>query len=158
AAQPAHLEPTCLALLALRPVAEPYAAAVDGGRAFLRRCRQPDGSYRLGRGREAAVWGTAMALVTETAYRDGDTSSAGEQATAAFLLGVKGRVITADPEVADMCDIDMGLTGWPWAENNFSWVEPTSWACLALRALGQGGNPRVAEGTKLLLDRAFDQG
>jgi uncharacterized protein (DUF362 family) len=156
--QPAHLEPTCLALLALQPEAERYAAAVSAGRAFLRCCRQADGSYRLDRGREAAVWGTALALFTEAVYRTGDQPTADEEATAAFLLAVKGRVIAADPEVADMCDIDMALTGWPWAEGNFSWIEPTAWACLALHALGQGQQPRVQEGEKLLLDRAFDQG
>ncbi len=158
AGQPAHLEPTCLALLALRPAADKYADVVKAGRAVLRRCRQADGSYRLPRGRESAVWGTAMALLTEAAYRDGPMPNAEEQATAAFLLGVSGRVIKDDPEVADMCDIDMTLAGWPWAENNFSWVEPTAWACLALHALGQGNQPRVAEGERLLLDRAFDQG
>ena len=57
-----------------------------------------------------------------------------------------------------MCDIDVTLTGWPWGEGTFSWVEPTSWACLALHRLGQGDHPRVQEGERLLLDRAFDQG
>src|SRR3954447_7033799 len=156
--QPAHLEPTCLALLALRPEAERFATAVVGGRAFLQSCRRPDGSYRLSRGRDAAVWGTALALFTDAAYRDGDTPSAEETATAAVLLGIKGRVVDADPEVADMCDIDVTLAGWPWGEGTFSWVEPTSWACLALHRLGLGDHPRVREGERLLLDRAFDQG
>src|SRR5207237_4238482 len=81
--QPAHLEPTCLALLALRPEAERFAAAVAAGRAFLRACRRPDGSYRLARGRYAAVWGTALALFTESVYREGGSPSADEVATAA---------------------------------------------------------------------------
>jgi uncharacterized protein (DUF362 family) len=156
--QPAHLEPTCLALLALRPQADRFAAEVAGGREFLRSCRRPDGSYRLARGRDAAVWGTALALFTESVYRDGEGPSAEEAATAGTLLGIKGRVVPADPEVADMCDIDVSLTGWPWGEATFSWVEPTSWACLALHRLGHGNHPRVLEGERLLLDRAFDQG
>jgi uncharacterized protein (DUF362 family) len=156
AEQPAHLEPTCLALLALNPEADKYAAAVAGGRAFLRACRRPDGSYRLARGRDAAVWGTALALFTETCY--GDTPPEELTATAAALLGTRGRALTADPEVADMCDIDLSLTGWPWGEGTFSWVEPTSWACLALHRRGHGDHPRVREGEKLLLDRAFDVG
>src|SRR6476620_10028188 len=77
--QPAHLEPTCLALLALRPDSEQHATVVNGGRSFLRRCRQSDGSYRLGRGREAAIWGTALALFTESAYRDHHSLSVEEQ-------------------------------------------------------------------------------
>ena len=74
------------------------------------------------------------------------SATADETASVAFLLGVKGRVLTDDPEVADMCDIDMALTGWPWGEGNFSWVEPTSWACLALRRVGQREHPRVTDG------------
>ena len=36
------------------------------------------------------------------------------------------------------------LIGWPWAEDTFSWVEPTAWACLALRAAGPGRPPARA--------------
>src|SRR5437899_2157412 len=86
--QPAHLEPTCLALLALRPEAERFAELVAGGRAFLRDCRQSDGGYRLNRGREAAVWGTALALFTESAYHESGDATADETASVAFLLGV----------------------------------------------------------------------
>jgi uncharacterized protein (DUF362 family) len=57
-----------------------------------------------------------------------------------------------------MMDIDVRLVGWPWAEDTFSWVEPTAWACLALRKAGRGDHPRVQEGLRLLLDRAFDTG
>jgi uncharacterized protein (DUF362 family) len=156
--EPAHLEPTCLALLALQPSADHFAPAVESGRRFLARCRQPDGSYRLARGRPDAVWGTAMALFVETAYCGSDALNAELAASAGFLLGLEGRVIKADPEVADMVDIDMGLVGWPWAEGTFSWVEPTAWACLALSAIGQGSQPRVQQGRKLLLDRAFSEG
>ena len=43
----------------------------------------------------------------------------------------------------------MEIVGWPWAVDNFSWVEPTSWACVALRAVGQGGHERVREGQRM---------
>jgi uncharacterized protein (DUF362 family) len=67
--------------------------------------------------------------------------------------------MTKDPETSDMeNDIDLTLVGWPWAATNFGWVEPTAWACLALRAAGQENHPRVQQGLKLLLDRAFDSG
>ena len=42
-----------------------------------------------------------------------------------------------------MFDIDPERVGWPWAEGTFSWVEPTAWAVLALRAAGHGEHPRV---------------
>src|SRR5205807_10059280 len=79
------------------------------------------------------------------------------QKTISFLLGVRGK-IPESVESGELHDIDLKLTGWPWAEDNFSWVEPTAWAALALRHVGREKHPRVQEGLKLLLDRAMDEG
>jgi uncharacterized protein (DUF362 family) len=61
-------------------------------------------------------------------------------------------------DCAELIDIDFTLEGWPWALGNFSWAEPTAWACLALNRAGYGQHPRVLEGVRLLLDRAADEG
>jgi uncharacterized protein (DUF362 family) len=152
--QVAHLEPTCLALLALSLEADRFADALAKGRQVLRRSALPDGSYRLERGREEAVWPTALALFVQSVL-GGPAEEL--RPTAARLLGLKGsRPDNTDP--GDLHDIDLKLIGWPWAENNFSWAEPTAWACLALRRVGQGGHARVEEGLRLLLDRASDEG
>jgi uncharacterized protein (DUF362 family) len=154
AAQPAHLEPTCLALLALSSEPTRFRAAIDAGMAWLGRCATPEGTYRLDRGRPEAVWPTAMVLFVQASLGQ---SAADAARTAAALLAVRGR--PADDGGGDeVNDIDLNLIGWPWAENTFSWVEPTAWACLALRRAGQGNHPRVREGQKLLLDRALEQG
>ena len=152
--RPAHLEPTCLALLALAPEAERYRPAFDGGLAALRNCEGADGFYRIDHGRPEAVWPTSLALLTQTVLglnRDGCARAA------AALLHLRGRQtdLRQDEEAHD---IDLKLVGWPWAENTFSWVEPTARACLALRRAGHGDHPRVAEGLQLLLDRTLDGG
>jgi uncharacterized protein (DUF362 family) len=151
--QPAHLEPTCLALLALSRRPERFAAAIQAGRNWLRQCLASDGTYRLGRGRPEAIWPTALVLFTQAILGDKHDSLL---QTAAALLACKGR----QPETKDeeISDIDDRLVGWPWAEGNFSWVEPTAWACMALRRIGQGRHPRVEEGLKLLRDRILEQG
>ncbi len=153
-AQPAHLEPTCLALLALAPEAERFLRPFDAGLAALQRCQGPDGFYRPDRGRPEAVWPTSLALFTLTALGIDPDSWA---RAAAALLHLRGRQsdLRQDEEAHD---IDIRLVGWPWAENTFSWVEPTARACLALRAAGHGGHPRVAEGQALLLDRVLEGG
>src|SRR5262249_42538162 len=61
-------------------------------------------------------------------------------------------------DAEEIHDIDLKIVGWPWAENNFSWVEPTAWAVVALRRAGHGSHPRVDEGQRLLLDRAHEEG
>jgi uncharacterized protein (DUF362 family) len=159
--QPLHLEPTCLAILALAGEPEKYQPLIERARAAIAANRAADATYRLARGRPQAVWATALVLVTEhalspTACAPGSPLAA----TAERLLAIESRVLKVDDEeVADMkIDIDLTLRGWPWAEANFAWVEPTSWACLALTAVGRGDHPRVQEGRNLLLDRAFDSG
>lgn len=149
----AHLEPTCLALLALAREPLRYAQVLESGRNRLRQWVGADGLYRLERGRPEAIWPTALALFT-LAVLDEETASL--QKTAAALLAYKGR--QAETEGDETSDIDTRLIGWPWAEGNFSWVEPTAWACLALRRVGLDEHPRVEEGLKLLRDRTLADG
>lgn len=151
-----HPEPTSLALLALQSAADEFATAISTGLAALERHRQPDGGYRLANGRPEAEWSTAIALFTKLALGANPESM---KPTISRLLSVESRIIERGPETSDMeNDIDLKLIGWPWAAANFGWVEPTAWACLALRAAGFERHPRVQEGLKLLLDRAFDTG
>jgi len=147
----AQLEPTCLALLALSLEADKHKNQIDLGRKFLDRALSADGSYRLANGREEAVWPTSQALFVQAVLGQSNP------ATVDRLLSIEGKT-TDNREAEEMNDIDLKIIGWPWAENNFSWVEPTAWACLALRTAGQGNHSRVQEGLRLLLDRAMDEG
>ena len=154
AGQAAHLEPTCLALLALSAEAERFRPALDAGRGWLEQCACGDGTYRLARGRPEAVWPTALVLFVQASL---DYPAEEVDRTAAALLGRRGRP-AEQAGGDDVNDIDLELVGWPWAEDTFSWVEPTAWACVALRRAGQGDHPRVREGQELLLDRALEPG
>jgi uncharacterized protein (DUF362 family) len=155
AGQPAQVEPTCVALLALSLEPERFAEPIVRGRAVLEQSARPDGLYRVLRGREEAVWPTAQILFLRATLADPPEQL---RPTVARLLGLRGIVPDEDPEMDQIHDMDYRLVGWPWAEANFSWVEPTAWACLALRRAGYGSHPRVEEGQRLLIDRAFDEG
>jgi uncharacterized protein (DUF362 family) len=152
--QAPNLEASCLGLLATLGAQERFGEVITKGRRFIDQCAASDGSYRLEQGREEALWPTSLVLFTQSVL--GASRDVLER-TARRLLGLRGRV-PDNPEAGEVQDIDVKLTGWPWAENNFSWVEPTSWAILALRAVGQGEHPRVREGVQMLLDRAMDSG
>lgn len=152
--QPAQLEPTCLALLALSLEKESFAPAIAKGMQVLQKHETASGAYRLEHGWEESTWPTGLVLFVQA---DLGESQDRVRRTASALLGLRGKSID-ETEATAMHDIDARLVGWPWALGNFSWVEPTAWACLALHRAGQGDHPRVAEGSKLLLDRAFDDG
>lgn len=152
--QELHLEPTCLALLALSLDRDRYAEAIAKSRQALETCATPEGSYVLTRGREEAVWPTALVLFVQAALGAEEAALA---RTAGRLLALRGRVPDS-ADAAEMHDIDFRIPGWPWAEENFSWAEPTAWACLALRAARYGEQARVQDGLRLLLDRAQDRG
>ena len=149
--QPLHLEPTCLAILALASDRAKFGNLVENGLEALEANRTADGTYRLTRGRPEAAWPTALVLFTEHALSPLNCAPGSPLSlTAEKLLTIESRVLKVeDDEISDMkIDIDLTIRGWPWAEANFAWVEPTSWACLALRAVGHGEHPRVQEGMK----------
>ena len=173
--QPPQLEPSCLGLLALSLEPARYAKEIAKTREFIEQNAIDDGSYRPLNGREEAIWPTSLVLFVKAALgtypnREGEApaepnptarqeprSPELQRTTTTYLLGTRGRV-PESAEAGELHDIDLQLVGWPWAEMNFSWVEPTSWACLALRFVGQSGHPRVHEGLRMLLDRAMDDG
>lgn len=148
--QKAQLEPTCLAVLALSLAGDEFGTAIRAGEAMLQRSAAEDGAYRLKEDREEAVWPTALVLFVQ-AVREFPRQDL--ERSARRLLAVRAGKPNGQ-QAAEVHDIDMNLIGWPWAEGNFSWVEPTAWSCLALRSAGFGEQPRVREGLCLLLDRA----
>jgi uncharacterized protein (DUF362 family) len=152
--QPIRLEPTCLALLALAQDRPAFGEVVERGLARVRQAATPDGAFRLPGDREEAIWPTALVLFLQVRLEEENPEI---HRTAARVLSWQGRT-QSDRGMEEVHDIDLKLVGWAWAENNFSWAEPTAWACLALRHAGQGSHPRVQEGIRLLLDRAFDDG
>jgi uncharacterized protein (DUF362 family) len=151
--QAAHFEPTCLSLLALSAQSEKFAATIAAGCLALDRFAAKDGSYHLPRGRAEAIWPTALVLFTRAAL-----GHPNQDRTAERLLTLRGQIVKSDPEIAEMLDIDPKIVGWPWAVGNFSWVEPTAWAMIALRKAGFGNRPEIDEGIRLMLDRSFDEG
>lgn len=149
-----HPEPTSLVLLALSLDRSRFAKDIAHGCNALQRNAVPDGSYRLQGGRPEATWPTAHVLFVQCVL---GVSGEEVQRTCHYLLNLRGHVAD-DPGAGKIHDVDLQLVGWPWSEGAFSWVEPTAWACLALRRAGFGQHPRVQEGLQLLLSRAFDEG
>ncbi len=155
AGQAGQLEPTCLALLALNAERQKYLPVMQAGIACLKSHVLADGSVRLNRGRGEAVWPTALALHTLAHLGAAEAQLA---ILGGAVLGVAVRTLAPVADQGHISDIDTTLGGWPWAEGNFSWVEPTAWACLALQRIGQDAHQRVQDGFRVLLDRILPDG
>lgn len=154
--QPSHPEPTCFGLLALEPTKDHHASIVSRSFESLQLHAVGDGRFRLNRGRPEAVWSTAQVLFTRYVFRDFLPDKGETETISSRLLAIQGKRVEDDDR--EINDVNGTIMGWPWATPNFSWVEPTAWACLALRKAGQESHPRVKEGQQLLLDRALESG
>jgi hypothetical protein len=156
ATQPARIEPTCWALLALSGgAAQEDTRASAGARTYLRSLRRTDGLLA-----EPATpgpnyaWNALALLALNT--KD-DLNAADRLATG--LIAAKGiQLKDSDTPVARQ---NSQLQAWSWTEGTFSWIEPTAWCLLALkmrRASASAVAARIREAEAVILDRVCDSG
>lgn len=151
-----QVEPTCLALLACANAEASGAAEFcAAGIKALSSWQDADGAWRVRAGRPESVWPTALALFTLAAL---DKDADARACAARWLLETKGQMLDDPAAYKRDFDIDPDILGWPWTEGTFSWTEPTSWACMALRKAGFGDHQRVVDGLRMLRDRTFTTG
>jgi hypothetical protein len=129
---PSEPEPTALAAIALDDA---------DARAWLAGHQRDDGSFGLVDGfvrDEAATGLVALAL---------EPGDALERALD-HLEVLEAERVPFNPAIPQ----DGDITGWPWTDDTFGWVEPTSRAMLALKR-SRPGSPRIEQGMALLRDR-----
>jgi hypothetical protein len=156
------MEPTCLALLALRLRSTEDRAR---GLRFLESCQRADGSWPGFEGDEEGSWATALAVMALIRL-GGDWESV--QRGCQWLLRTRGqeshwlakwRYRLFDKKVR----FDPDKYGWPWTVGASSWVVPTAYSLIALRlafgcCLIESARQRLERGTAMLLDRACPGG
>lgn len=160
--QPA-LEPTCLALLALRCH---LGSVSERGLRFLAEAQNPNGSWPAFSGDDRdGCWATALA-VTALVHCGQVTPAIGRGLH--WLLSSKGREShwlwkwkfrTTDTHVRFNPD----KFGWPWMPDTCSWVVPTAFSLLALKqsfvcCQTREVSSRIKHGIEMLLDRACPDG
>ncbi len=153
-------EPTCYSLLALsgnreNGTATPsavhhQASALERGLQWLESRVNAQGAVML-EGDDGPHWSTSLLVLTLARLRQAEPL---RDRSVQFMLSWYGNQL----ELKDEVTLDSQLRGWPWISDTFSWVEPTSYAILALKLSGDGNHPRVAEAERLLLDRVCTDG
>lgn len=147
-------EPTAWASLALSGCADPREAS-DRGLDFLADIQRTDGGVPAIDIKSAPNWTTAVAMLAWTHSPASSRFQRNVNRGADWLLSHAGKAV---PFNAQIYGHDTSLIGWSWVDGTHSWVEPTSYAILALRTADRGDHPRVLEGRRLLQDRTIPGG
>lgn len=154
-------EPTCYALLALARPRGAEASVSDAPQAHEARALKWFAAHHGSMG--AIVyeedrntpdnWGTILACFTLHRLNLGAELHKPYQR---YLLFARGNRISA--QAAAPLKLNGDLQAWSWASGTASWVEPTAYALLALKAQGLRTHERVRTGENYLLDRACYDG
>jgi hypothetical protein len=173
----AAAEPTAIAALAFL-AHERYATAMDAAVA-LAEMQQDNGEVAVRAGEEWPGWPTSLAIiswqaVTASGRRKPPGNSTVEDApghrelfasspaqfddriarAVEWLLVNRGQRVPLSKEFGH----NTQLLGWAYAEGTHSWVEPTAFAVLALKAVGQAYDAAAREGVAVLIDRQLPGG
>ena len=133
----------------------PGAGRSSGGLTGSKRCKKPTARWASRLRYRARAGPLRMRSCSGTRWR---CTTQARRRAAAWLLEQKGNAIAVDTAIGSVVGHDTTLVGWPWVEGTHSWVEPTAMAILALDREGFGDHPRVAEGIRVVLNRALAHG
>jgi len=164
---PSRVEATCWALLALwepsRQSSEEQVR-VHRARDFLQTAQLADGSWPAAPGEQMGCWVTSLCCIVLTAIED-QTQSATIESGLHWVCNdwpsdsnLWRRFLARLSSQRDVAPINYSYRGWGWTPGTSSWVEPTSFAMMALERAAGGGlggraKRRRALATSLLFDR-----
>lgn len=149
-------EPTvmaCLAMAAHRIETQRWVR----GLALLAKLQRPNGSVPVSSQVSSPCWTTSLAVLawTMSGFAAGRRYRAQIEKAADWLITTRGRRL---PPRRDVFGHDRTLQAWPWVEGTHSWLEPTAYAVLALRASDKADHPRRHDGFRVIWDRMLPGG
>jgi hypothetical protein len=136
-----RVEATCWALLALWEPAEQFAedrVRVHRARDFLQGAQLADGSWPAAPGEQTGCWVTSLCCLALNAIGDLTQSSTMESGLRWICDDWPSdstpwrRFLSRFSSQRDVAPINTSYRGWGWTPGTSSWVEPTSFALLAL--------------------------
>jgi len=163
-----NTESTSLAVTALSAL--PDNTAVDKrkrGIDWLVRQQNNDHSWPLNETAKEGSWTTALAIIA-LSYNAANSERA--LGAARWLLeqegskpGILAEIILWATGQSNVNKLNKDLVGWSWVPNSFSWVEPTSYALIAVKKLrarlaGTNVDERIRQGDAMIYDRMCNGG
>jgi hypothetical protein len=143
-------EPTALAALALAQHGR-HDAARKAAEA-LAKLQQTSGEVGV-RADETPGWPTSLAVIAWCAV-DRNSFRGRTDRAVTWLLANRGKAVEQTATFGHNTE----LVGWAYAEQTHTWVEPTAFAVLALKAAGKADDPATREGVLVLIDRQLPGG
>ena len=163
-----NTEATSLALSALHSAGESATSdRILRAALWLGERQNPDGSWRLNDVATAGSWTTALAIIALSAFPEhGERVSRAARwlvAQEGSKPGILAKLILWATGKSNINRLNNDLVGWSWVPNSFSWVEPTSYAILALKkvkaSLAENNvHRRIQEGEAMIYDRMCNGG
>jgi hypothetical protein len=164
-----NTESTSIAVAALQTLPQNTTAGTNRKRAidWLIRQQNPDHSWPLNEVAKEGSWTTALAI---TVLADEPQQSDRVLAGARWLLGQEGskpgilaELILWATGKSGINKVNKDLIGWSWVPNSFSWVEPTSYALIALKKLrvrlvDTNADERIRQADAMIYDRMCNGG
>jgi hypothetical protein len=162
-ARHSNTEATSLAIAGLKSVDDLAAnqSAVRGA-SWLAPRQNQDGSWPLNDVTQNGSWSTALAILALTAFPEHRSAAL---RAAGWLLhqegskpGILAELILLVTGKTKVNELNKDLVGWSWVPNSFSWVEPTSYALIALKKVRAAladteVNERIRQGDAVIYDR-----
>lgn len=151
AGEPPATEPTAWTGLALAASGDTDSAVRAGE--WIAEFQSTDGSVGTDPQNASPCWTTSLAILlwqyADVAHFRGAIHRALE-----WTLATKGKTAPRNANIGH----DTTLEGWSWADGTHSWLEPTAFAILALRASGHAEHERAREAVQMLVDRLLPSG
>jgi hypothetical protein len=155
---PSASEPASLVCLAL--AGRGLSRAAQRPAQWLLEIQQANGAVGVSAAESTPAWTTSLAILAWTAV-DANNSVNGQGALSKpieeavrWSLSSRGTTVPRKLHVGH----DTTIIGWSWAAATHSWLEPTCYFTMALKAAGQGAHARVSEGVRLIVDRLLPDG
>jgi hypothetical protein len=119
--------------------------------AWLAELQQADGCIGISAAQREPHWPTSLAVL---AWRQSDHFQPQIDKSLRWIFSFSGATLERSSDIGH----DTSLQGWPWVEGTHSWIEPTAFCLLALKATGHTEHPRAREAAALLIDRLLPDG
>jgi hypothetical protein len=163
-----NTESTSLCVMALESLGgERRDKVLKRGLDWLMQRQGAEGSWSLSESSTGGSWTTALGIIALSRF-----PQYRERALAAahWLLKQEGRtpsmlvrLVSAFTFHKNTVPLNPELKGWAWAPRTFSWVEPTSYALIALKQMrsylaGTNVEERIHQGELMIYDRMCDGG